>query len=200
VEGHGTKAGFVAGFGALPAAMVREVAKTARLKPVGIPKATESQYRPSTALAEFVRARDLTCRWMGCDKPAWQGDIDHTVPYPLGPTHPSNNSCLCRFHHLLKTFHCGPYGWKVTQLAVGTMVFTSPSGRVHTTQPLGAMLFPHLAVPTGNLILGKEPPPGPDRGLAMPRRKRTRTQDRALRIEWERGINRARYAANPPPF
>ena len=28
---------------------------------------------------------------MGCDKPAWQADIDHTVPYPLGPTHPSNN-------------------------------------------------------------------------------------------------------------
>ena len=57
--------------------------------------------------ADFVRSRDLTCRWMGCDKPAWQGDIDHTVPYPPGPTHPSNNECLCRFHHLLKTFHCG---------------------------------------------------------------------------------------------
>jgi hypothetical protein len=34
----------------------------------------------------------------------------------------------------------------------------------------------------------------------MPKRKRSRAQDRADRIEWERGINRARYAANPPPF
>jgi hypothetical protein len=137
---------------------------------------------------------------MGCDKPAWQADIDHTVPHPLGPTHPSNNSCFCRFHHLLKTFHCGPDGWQVSQLADGTMVFTTPSGRVHTTKPLGAMLFPQLAVPTGDLAGGPQPLPGPDRGLAMPKRKRTRAQDRAHRIELERGINRARYAADPPPF
>ena len=202
VEGRGTRAGFVPGYGPLPPAMVREVAKAARLKPVHVPKDVEAepQYRPSAALAHFVRNRDLTCRWMGCDKPAWQADIDHTVPYPAGQTHPSNNSCFCRFHHLLKTFHCGPSGWQVTQLPEGTMVFTTPSGRVHTTEPLGAMLFPQLAVPTGNLEPADEPLPGPDRGLAMPRRKRTRAQDRADRIEWERGVNRARYAANPPPF
>jgi hypothetical protein len=202
VEGRGTKPGFVPGFGPLPPAVVREVAKTARLQPVRIPNdaTAEPQYRPSSALAQFVRSRDLTCRWMGCDKPAWQADIDHTVPYPLGPTHPSNNSCFCRFHHLLKTFHCGPGGWQVTQRGDCTLVFTSPSGRVHTTEPLGAMLFPNLAVPTGNLVQSDEPPPGPDRGLAMPKRKRTRAQDRAHRIEWERGINRARYAADPPPF
>lgn len=202
VEGCGTKAGFVPGYGPLPPAMVREVAKTARLQPVRIPNdaTTEPQYRPSAALAQFVRNRDLTCRWMGCDKPAWQADIDHTVHYPLGPTHPSNNSCFCRFHHLLKTFHCGPGGWQVTQRADGTMIFTSPSGRLHTTKPLGAMLFPSLTAPTGNLVLSDEPPPGPDRGLAMPKRKHTRAQDRAHRIEYERRINRARYAANPPPF
>jgi hypothetical protein len=202
VEGRGSKAGFVPGYGPLPPAMVRDVAKTARLQPVRVAKdaATEPQYRPSAALAQFVRNRDLTCRWMGCDKPAWQADIDHTVPYPLGPTHPSNNGCFCRFHHLLKTFHCGPGGWRVTQLPDGTMVFTTPSGRVHTTEPLGAMLFPQLAVPTGDLQPADQPAPGPDRGLAMPKRKRSRAQDRADRIEWERGVNRARYAANPPPF
>jgi hypothetical protein len=202
VEGRGLKAGFVPGYGPLPPAMVREVAKTARLQPVHVPKdaATEPPYRPSAALAQFVRNRDLTCRWMGCDKPAWQADIDHTVPYPLGPTDPSNTSCFCRFHHLLKTFHCGPGGWKVTQLPGGTMVFTTPSGRVHTTEPLGAMLFPQLAVSTGDLPPAHQPLPGPDRGMAMPKRKRSRAQDRADRIEWERGINRARYAANPPPF
>ena len=36
--------------------------------------------------------------------------------------------------------------------------------------------------------------------MAMPTRKRTRTQDRAYRVQWERGLNRARYAADPPPF
>ena len=56
------------------------------------------------ALVDFVRCRDLTCRWPGCDKPAYGCDLDHTVPYPLGPTHASNIKCYCRFQHLLKTF------------------------------------------------------------------------------------------------
>jgi hypothetical protein len=82
----------------------------------------------------------------------------------------------------------------------GTIVWTSPSGRTYTTQPLGALFFPQLALPTGTLILPNSPPPGPNRELAMPTRKRTRAQDRAYRVQWERELNRARYAANPPPF
>jgi hypothetical protein len=57
-----------------------------------------------------------------------------------------------------------------------------------------------LGVPTGRLVLPNSPPPSPHRELAMPKRKRTRVQDRAYRIEYERGLNRARYAADPPPF
>jgi hypothetical protein len=48
-------------------------------------------------LAEFVRLRDLTCRFPGCDQPAQVCDIDHTVPYQVGGlTHPSNLKLLCR--------------------------------------------------------------------------------------------------------
>jgi hypothetical protein len=43
-------------------------------------------------------------------------------------------------------------------------------------------------------------PPHPNRGLAMPTRKRTRAQERAYRVQRERALNRARYAADPPPF
>ncbi len=202
VEGRGSTAGFVAGYGPLPPTVVGEVARTAHLKPVRLPNdaTSEPQYRPSAALAQFVRTRDLTCRWMGCDKPAWQADIDHTVAYPAGPTHPSNTSCFCRFHHLLKTFHGGPGGWQVTQHPDATMVFTTPSGRTHTTAPLGAMLFGQLAVATGEIAAVDDTAPHPDRGMAMPKRKRTRAQDRADRIQRERAINQARYAANPPPF
>ncbi len=72
----------------------------------------EPRYTPSQALCEFVRCRDLTCRFPGCDKPAQVCDLDHTVAYPVGPTHPSNLKCLCRFHHLLKTFWNGlGAGW-----------------------------------------------------------------------------------------
>ena len=73
-------------------------------------------------------------------------------------------------------------------------------GQVHTTEPFGAMLFPQLAIPTGELQLPDQPPPGENRGLKMPKRKRTRAQDRAYRIQRERNINAARYAADPPPF
>ncbi|MCX6486856.1 MAG: HNH endonuclease, partial [Mycobacterium sp.] len=41
-------------------------------------------------------------------------------------------------------------------------------------------------------------PPG--RTLMMPTRKRTRAAERAARIAWERGLNEARWAADPPPF
>jgi len=34
----------------------------------------------------------------------------------------------------------------------------------------------------------------------MPTRQRTRAQDRAARSEYERGLNRARYEADPPPL
>ena len=63
-----------------------------------------------------------------------------------------------------------------------------------------AQFFPQLATPTATLELPTSPPPGPNRELAMPTRKRTRAQDRAHRVERERGLNRARYAADPPPF
>jgi hypothetical protein len=53
--------------------------------------------------------RDMTCRAPGCDRPAVFGDIDHTVAYPGGPTHPGNLKCYCRKHDAHKTV-CGPRG------------------------------------------------------------------------------------------
>jgi hypothetical protein len=202
VEGSSDKPGYLPGYGVLPAAMVTELATRASLRPVTVPKdlVAEPHYRPSAALARFIRCRDLTCRWPGCDQPAQFCDIDHTVPYPYGPTHASNNKPYCRIHHLFKTFCAGPAGWTEQQLPDGAVIWTSPTGRTYTTRPLGALFFPQLGTPTEKLVLPNSPPPGPNRELAMPTRKRTRAQDRAHRVEWERGLNRARYAADPPPF
>jgi hypothetical protein len=105
-----------------------------------------------------------------------------------------------RYHHLFKTFHAGPAGWTEIQLPDGTIRWTSPRGRTYTTQPLGAQFFPQLGLPTETLILPNSPPPSPHRDLAMPKRRRTRTQDRAYRMQHERAQNRARYEADPPPF
>jgi hypothetical protein len=51
----------------------------------------QKQTKVDTALALTGPAPSgMTCRFPGCDRPAEHSDIDHTVPYPLGPTHPCN--------------------------------------------------------------------------------------------------------------
>jgi hypothetical protein len=209
--------GYLPGFGILPAESVRQLAATATLTPVPIPTHTEPDpgYRPSAKTLEFLRWRDLTCRWPGCDKPARTSDIDHTVPYPAGPTHPSNTKAYCRTHHLIKTFCTGPRGWTDQQRPDGTIVFTAPTGHVYTTEPHGAAMFPALAQPTGELHLPPPPVVSPetDRSAMMPRRRQTRDQDRRDRITAERHQRsqliadqerqrRAWLATNyqPPPF
>jgi Domain of unknown function (DUF222) len=99
---------------ALLAQMIRSGAKVRYLRrPADKP---EPGYRPSTALDEFVRLRDLTCRFPNCDVPAEFCDVDHTMPWPWGPTHASNLTCKCRKHHLLKTFWIG---WSDQQFPAG---------------------------------------------------------------------------------
>jgi hypothetical protein len=215
LDGSSENPGYMPGFGPVPAPLLRELAAIAQLKPVPLPPPIcEPGYRPSAALARFVRCRDLTCRFPGCDAPAEVCDIDHTIPYPLGATHPSNLKLLCRFHHLLKTFYTGLGGCADRQLPDGTVVWTAPSGQVHTTKPGGALFFPALAVPTGELVISENSGPHEtNRGLMMPTRQRTRSQDRAYRIALERQHDAARIARkqlllaerialddDPPPF
>ncbi|WP_162563736.1 HNH endonuclease signature motif containing protein, partial [Mycolicibacterium mucogenicum] len=75
----------------------------------------------SVAMDEFVRMRAMTCMFPGCDHPATASDIDHTIPWPAGPTHPGNLNPKCRKHHLLKTFYGGPDGWQDRQQPDGTI-------------------------------------------------------------------------------
>jgi Domain of unknown function (DUF222) len=66
IDGTSENPGYMPGFGAVPAPMLRELAITAQLKPVPLPPPLcESGYRPSAALAQFVRCRDVTCRFPG---------------------------------------------------------------------------------------------------------------------------------------
>src|SRR5262249_21763934 len=106
VDGTSDKPGYLPGYGALPAATVTQLATHASPRPAPAPQdlGTDPPYRPSAALTRFIRCRDLTCQFPGCDHRAIGCDIDHSVPYPHGPTHPSNNTLKCRIHHLLKTF------------------------------------------------------------------------------------------------
>jgi hypothetical protein len=89
---------------------------------------------------------------------------------------------------LVKTF----WGWRDQQLVDGTVILTSPSGRTYVTTPGSALLFPSLCLSTGGLPALEADPALDycgDRNAMMPKRRRTRDQNRAHRIATERRRN-----------
>ncbi|MCV7358001.1 HNH endonuclease signature motif containing protein [Mycolicibacterium fluoranthenivorans] len=97
--------------GVVPAPLVAELVATgARVTTLADTNdlTAEPRYRPSAKLAAWVRTRDLTCTFPGCHRGAQYCDLDHSVPWPGGATHPGNLAALCRTHHLLKTFVLRP--------------------------------------------------------------------------------------------
>ena len=93
--------------------------------------AAEPRYTPSRKLAHLIRARTVTCTAPGCNAQAQHCDLDHSVPYPDGPTCQCNLGPKCRRHHRAKQSPA----WKVEQAAPGVIRWTLPSGRTHTTRP-----------------------------------------------------------------
>ena len=164
---------------------------TAKLRPLFDAASAEPEpgYVRSAKPAEFVRCRDLTCRAPGCDVPAVYCDVDHTIPWSEGGlTHASNLKCYCRKHHLCKTF----WGWRDKQLPDGTVILTLPDGQTYVTTPGSALLFPSLYQSTGELPAPEEAT-GDDRcgerTSMMPKRRRTRSQNRSQRVAAERRQN-----------
>lgn len=89
----------------------------------------EDHYVPSRKLKHLIRARNQTCSAPACNAQAQYCDLDHTLPYPDGPTDMCNLNPKCRRHHRTKQ---AP-GWKVAQPTPDTATWTTPSGRTHTT-------------------------------------------------------------------
>ena len=79
-----------------------------------------------------VRARDTTCRWPGCTRPARRCDTDHRIPWPTGPTQAANLQSLCRTHHRIKT-----HTRTTTRLDqdTGDTIVTLPSGHTYRRPP-----------------------------------------------------------------
>ncbi|RUP01870.1 MAG: HNH endonuclease [Mycobacterium sp.] len=179
----------------IPAAQLSAlIAAGARTAPIDYCPEPAPGYRPTVALARFVRARDMTCRFPGCDCPADVCDIDHAIAYPFGPTHRANLRCLCRKHHLLKTFWGGPRGWRDRQLPDGTIIWTAPTGHTYTTRPGSRLLYPTLCRSSAPLPVNTTPPQDQPRTLMMPTRARTRAQERQARINGERAYNLAQLS------
>ena len=101
-----------------------------------VPGTFSAGYHPSDTIKAFVRGRDGTCRFPGCDEPAWNCEIDHVQDYEGGgPTEPGDLECLCHKHHCMKTL--GLVQAMINSLGIVTWFFTS--GRNTTTVPGGPL-------------------------------------------------------------
>jgi hypothetical protein len=200
--------GIIPGVGIVPTPLLAAlIAAGAAVRPIKAPTVDRDRgYRISTTNREFVQARDLMCRFPGCDRPIYHADLDHTIAWGEdgGPTHASNLKGYCRHHHLLKTFHDG---WSEVQKPDGTIILTTPTGHTYTSIPTSGLLFPTVnttsaPIPPGTPAPRAPKPRAPDRTAKMPKRQRTKAKDRAYRIAAERALNDAHVAERnrPPDF
>lgn len=186
----------------IPTPLLAElIRKGARLEALPTPAdASEGGRYPSPKLRRWLLCRDMTCRMPGCSRPAEYADVDHTIPHPAGPTHPSNLKCYCRLCHLLKTFWDGPDGWREVQHPDGSITVIAPTGHTYIGHPTSRLLFPGWDTTTAELPPSSAPSPkATNRGLKMPKRSRTRAEDNAQRIKAERERNAARRHAEREP-
>lgn len=138
VAGLSEEPGELAGYGPLDAEEVRRLAADATWRRILTDPASGTvrdvgvmSYHPPAGLDALVRTRDRTCRFPTCRQPASRADLDHTVPFPTGPTAERNLAALCRPHHRLKTLS----RWSAEQLGDGRLRWTSPTGRDYVTDP-----------------------------------------------------------------
>ena len=125
--------GELAGYGAIPASVAREIAADAKWKRFITEPFTgnlldfgRESYLPPQALRDFLIARDRRCRFPGCRRSAHLSDLDHAQSWETGgETSLQNLGALCRRHHRLKTHG----GWKIESFSDGSCTWTSPAGK-----------------------------------------------------------------------
>ncbi len=131
--------GQIAGYGAIPASVARELAADAKWRRFITDPITgnlidygRQSYEPPQDLKDFLIARDQTCRFPGCRQSARRSDIDHVQAWDDGgKTSADNLGVLCRRHHQLKTHG----GWKLTSKSDGSCEWKSPLGRKYFVPP-----------------------------------------------------------------
>jgi hypothetical protein len=97
------------------------------------------RYTPPADLADHVIARDQTCRFPTCTRPADGCDLDHTTPWEHGgTTSAANLGPVHRGHHNDKTHH----GWQLHQPEPGRYIWTAPTGHRYEVDPEIVGLLP----------------------------------------------------------
>lgn len=138
--GHSEEPACLDGYGPIDAATARELAghapsftrllthpETGTVLSVG-----KKHYTVPKDMRKWLRVRDGTCRFPGCNRNAKYSDVDHTTAWEHdGETRTDNLAHLCPKHHKLKH----ETGWNLSQGDDGVLIWVSPSGHRYTTEP-----------------------------------------------------------------
>ncbi|WP_108250272.1 HNH endonuclease signature motif containing protein [Planctomonas deserti] len=90
------------------------------------------RYAVPRDLRTWLRVRDETCRFPGCNRSAARADVDHVTDWQYGGgTDYGNLVHLCRSHHRVK-HHTA---WSSTSAGGGRVRWLSPSGHEYETEP-----------------------------------------------------------------
>ena len=89
-------------------------------------------YQPSPSLRHLIQVRNPTCTGPSCRRPATRCDLDHVTPYDQG-----GKTCECNLHPACRHDHHTKQvpGWTLTCHQPGTLTWTTPGNRSHTTNP-----------------------------------------------------------------
>ena len=89
-------------------------------------------YQPSASLRHLIQIRNPTCTGPVCRHPATHCDLDHITPYDQG-----GKTCECNLHPACRHDHHTKQtpGWTLTSHQPGTLTWTTPGHRSHTTTP-----------------------------------------------------------------
>ncbi len=121
------------GHGPIPAALARRLAddptgtwRRLVTDPLGtLVDYGRTVYKPPAALRDFIIARDRTCRFPSCNRPACRCELDHIVAWDdNGQTNEPNLHALCCRHHHFKHEN----NWTVERRPDGATVWTNPAG------------------------------------------------------------------------
>ncbi|GLI28088.1 hypothetical protein ARHIZOSPH14_23300 [Agromyces rhizosphaerae] len=155
--GHGDEPAMLDGYGPIPIDDALELAGAAgSLRRLltdpdsgAVISVGRDRYTVPPDLRAWLRVRDGTCRFPGCDRRADASEIDHTLDWAAGgATAHDNLAHLCARHHHLKH----EAGWRVVQRGGGVLDWRSPLGREYTTEPIEAL----------SVARQREPEPEPD--------------------------------------
>jgi hypothetical protein len=112
-------------------------------------------YRPSQQMIEHVRAVDHTCRGPGCQVPADRCDLDHDIPYPVGPTDITNFTNKHRQHHRVRTARF----WKAARGEHDEIIWETAAGRRYVTYPHDWLESMRPPAPRGDSSIDYDPEP-----------------------------------------